>query len=171
MGAIAPPSIQSLELKGCKAVRHIYKQLVRDVNVLRKFKITFPSSDEAKERAYSYWKYHVAQMRETLDFLRAGTFALDELEIQGDFGVPTPHPVEASGLTPDLLFAISAQAASLVRLRVVNTNIDFSFEELATIVCKAKRLTQLAVTCRAFEYKDITGNLVYEGLGVSTSPS
>lgn len=106
-------------------------------------------------------------MRWTLDFLRVATFSLDKLEIQGDFGDPSLHPVEFSGMSPELYFAIEAHQQSLVRLHVVNTDIDFSFEELARILSATPRLTQLAITCRSFTFQDGNGYWVPQGLGVS----
>jgi len=168
MHVIDSSSIESLEIKDCEGLQHVYMKIKNaDQDNLRKFKITFPRSKEARERAYAYWRHHVEQMRWTLDFLRAATFNLDELEIQGDFGDPSLHPVEFSGMSPELYFAIEAHQRSLVRLHVVNTDIDFSFEELARILCTTPRLTQLAITCRSFTFRDGNGYWVQQGLGVS----
>lgn len=170
MRAIIPASIESLEIKDGQSIHSVYFPIVAGPNRLRKFKISFPPPDEAKERAYRYWQHYVLQKRLTLDFLRSGAIQLDELDIRGDFGEPTLNPVEFSGLSTDLFFAIEAQAKSLVRLQVVNNNIDFTLAEIGSITIQAQNLTQLGVTCRAFRYQDRHGNWIEQGLGVSFTP-
>ncbi|KFZ14483.1 hypothetical protein V502_06081 [Pseudogymnoascus sp. VKM F-4520 (FW-2644)] len=165
MNAIIPASIESLEIKDGQSLDSVYFGIVAGQNRLRKFKVSFPPPDEAKERAYKYWRHYVFQKRLTLDFLRSGAIRLDELDIRGDFGEPTLNPVEFSGLSTDLFFAIEAQAGSLVRLQVVNNNIDFTLAEIGSIIIQAKNLTQLGVTCRAFKYQDRHGNWIEQGLG------
>lgn len=170
MGATIPASIESLEIKDCQSLEAVYFPIIAGQNRLRKFKISFPPPDEAKERAYRYWRHYVFQKQLTLDFLRCDTIELDELDIRGDFGDPALNPVEFSGLSTDLFFAVEAQAKSLVRLMVVNHNIDFSLAEIGSILAKAENLTQLGLTCRAFTYQDQFGHWIPQGLGVS-SPS
>lgn len=166
-----PASIESLEIKDAQSLNCVYFPIITNPNRLRKFKISFPPPDEAKERAYRYWKHYMLQKRLTLDFLRCNAIELDELDIRGDFGEPKLTPVEYSGLSTNLYFAIAAQAKSLVRLYVVNENIDFSVAEIGSIICQARNLTQLGVTCRAFKYQDEHGNWIEQGLGVSRSPT
>jgi hypothetical protein len=168
MGATIPASIESLEIKDCQSLDAVYFPIIAGQNRLRKFKISFPPPDEAKERAYRYWRHYVFQKQLTLDFLRCDTIELDELDIRGDFGDPALSPVEFSGLSTDLFFAVEAQAKSLVRLMVVNHNIDFSLAEIGTILAKAENLTQLGLTCRAFTYQDHFGHWIPQGLGVSS---
>ncbi|KFY42633.1 hypothetical protein V494_02331 [Pseudogymnoascus sp. VKM F-4513 (FW-928)] len=165
MRAIIPESIESLDITDGQSLGYVYFPIIAGQNRLRKFEIAFPPPGKAKERAYSYWQHYMLQKRLTFDFLRCDTIQLDELEIRGDFGEPTLNPVEFSGLSTDLFFAIEAQAKSLVRLYVINENIDFSLPEIATIITKAENLTQLGITCRAFRYQDAFGNWVEQGLG------
>ncbi|OBT74125.1 hypothetical protein VF21_07131 [Pseudogymnoascus sp. 05NY08] len=165
MGAIIPASIVSLEIKDCQSLDLVYFPLIAGHNRLRKFKISFPPADEAKERAYSYWQHYVFQKQLTLDFLRCDTIELDELDIRGDFGEPTLNPVEFSGLSTNLFFAVEAQAKSLVKLQVDNYNIDFTLAEIGSIIVKAVNLTQLGITCRAFTYQDQFGHTISQGLG------
>ncbi|KFY75084.1 hypothetical protein V499_04937 [Pseudogymnoascus sp. VKM F-103] len=169
MGAIIPASIESLEIKDCQSLDGVYLPILTGLNRLRKFKISFPRLDEAKERAYRYWRHYVFQKQITLDFLRCDTIELDELDIRGDFGEPTLNPVEFSGLSTDLFFAVEAQAESLVRLRVVNNNIDFTLAEIGSILVQAKNLTQLGLTCRAFAYQDRLGHWIEQGLGTQNN--
>lgn len=168
MGAIIPASIESLEIKDCQSLDGVYLPILTGLNRLRKFKISFPPPGEAKERAYRYWRHYVFQKQITLDFLRCDTIELDELDIRGDFGEPTLTPVEFSSLSTDLFFAVEAQAESLVRLQVVNNNIDFTLAEIGSILVQAKKLTQLGLTCRAFAYQDRIGHWIEQGLGVSS---
>lgn len=170
MKAIIPASIESLEIKYGQSLNGIYFPIVAGHNHLRKFKVSFSPPDEAKKRAYRYWQHYMLQKRLTFDFLRCDTIILDELDIRGDFGEPTLNPVEFSGLSTDLYFAVQAQAKSLVKLQVVNNDIDFSLAEIGSIIVKAENLTQLGVTCRAFKHQDRHGNWIEQGLGVSLPP-
>ncbi|OBT69893.1 hypothetical protein VE03_00669 [Pseudogymnoascus sp. 23342-1-I1] len=164
MKSIIPASIESLEIKDGQSLNAVYLPIVTSQNRLRKFKILFPPPDEAKERAYKYWQHYMSQKRFTLDFLRCKAIQLDDLDIRGDFGEPALSPVEYSGLSTDLFFAIAAHSKTLVRLYVVNHNIDFTLAELGVIICGGKKLTQLGITCRAFKYQDRHGNWVQQGL-------
>ncbi|ELR07432.1 hypothetical protein VC83_07546 [Pseudogymnoascus destructans] len=165
MGAIFPASIESLEIKDCQSLDGVYLPILSGPNRLRKFKISFPPPDEAKERAYRYWRHYVFQKQLTLDFLRCDTIELDELDIRGDFGDPSLNPVEFSGLSTDLFFAVEAQAKSLVSLKVLNNNIDFTLAEIGSIIVQAENLTQLGLSCRAFRYQDQFWHWIEQGLG------
>lgn len=141
-------NICSLEINSCAQLLYILLPLVRDAPLLKRFKITFSSSVKAKKRVLPYWQAYVQDMRYALDFLRTGTFELQDIEIGGQFAETDRQHSHLSQLSPDLVAAIRPHFGTLERLQVVNTDIDFRFVELAEIGMSTPLLTHLTISCR-----------------------